>query len=344
MYFVWLADRNLSALVSPAHEHSTRITAALAGGVEHHGHQCALQLADRGGSARGVGVLLALPCVIESGAFGSAASSSATFRRKIRIKRLEHPKECDPAALGRLLGLDRAPEVKRLRRQLTRFVAHHCAERLGAELARLRADQRGHLMGFCTLAAICAPVTANALSSNAHVPRRHLAMPASPDYWINDRSGDPLLVMTGEIDAALTKALPGVLREVRQVVGERRAPCLRPRWLEPQAVHHADQGWLRRADLSNLAELGRCRGLQEQPRAARARGFSSAPQRSPAHRGARPQRASRVVKLATERKHLSDIVKMIAYQAESDPLAMLAAHYARPDQQRRTLPHELFGR
>jgi hypothetical protein len=31
-------------------------------------------------------------------------------------------------------------------------------------------------------------------------------MPADTDYWINDRSGDPLLVVTGEVDAALTKA------------------------------------------------------------------------------------------------------------------------------------------
>jgi hypothetical protein len=47
-------------------------------------------------------------------------------------------------------------------------------------------------------------------------------MPASTDYWINDRSGDPLLVITGETNAALTKALPRLLREVRDVVGERR--------------------------------------------------------------------------------------------------------------------------
>ena len=47
-------------------------------------------------------------------------------------------------------------------------------------------------------------------------------MPASTDYWINDSSGDPLLVITGEIDAALTKALPRLLREVREVVGERK--------------------------------------------------------------------------------------------------------------------------
>ncbi len=47
-------------------------------------------------------------------------------------------------------------------------------------------------------------------------------MPASTDYWINDRSGDPLLVVTGEVDAALTRALLRLLREVRDLVGERR--------------------------------------------------------------------------------------------------------------------------
>jgi hypothetical protein len=42
----------------------------------------------------------------------------------LRIKRPEHLKERDPAAFGRLLGLDRAPEVKTLRRRLTRLAAH----------------------------------------------------------------------------------------------------------------------------------------------------------------------------------------------------------------------------
>src|SRR5207245_11216711 len=52
--------------------------------------------------------------------------------------------------------------------------------------------------------------------------RRHPASPSSTDYWVNARSGDPLLVITGEVDAALTRALPRLLREVRDVVGERR--------------------------------------------------------------------------------------------------------------------------
>ena len=50
-----------------------------------------------------------------------------------------------------------------------------------------------------------------------------------------------------------------------------------------------------------------------------------------------------LVKLATERKHLTDIIKMIAYQAESDLLALLRPHYARVDQDGRTLLHELFA-
>src|SRR5271157_5606616 len=50
-----------------------------------------------------------------------------------------------------------------------------------------------------------------------------------------------------------------------------------------------------------------------------------------------------LVKLATERKHLTDIIKMVAYQVESDLLALLQPHYARVDQEGRTLLHELFA-
>jgi len=81
-----------------------------------------------GSSVPGVGVLLALPCLVESGLFrisrklyseiGPAFYGLRTtlltllLMALLRIKRPEHLKECDPAAFGRLLGLDRAPEVK----------------------------------------------------------------------------------------------------------------------------------------------------------------------------------------------------------------------------------------
>lgn len=50
-----------------------------------------------------------------------------------------------------------------------------------------------------------------------------------------------------------------------------------------------------------------------------------------------------IVKLATERKHLTDLIKMLAYQAESDLLNFLRPHYPRAGQEGRTLLHELFA-
>jgi len=50
-----------------------------------------------------------------------------------------------------------------------------------------------------------------------------------------------------------------------------------------------------------------------------------------------------VVKLATERKHLTDLIKMIAYQAESDLFNLLQPHYRRAEQEGRTLLHELLA-
>jgi hypothetical protein len=56
----------------------------------------------------------------------------------------------------------------------------------------------------------------------AHVARMRLAMPATTDYWVNDAEGDPLFVVTAEANAGLVKMLPGVLAEVRALVGPRR--------------------------------------------------------------------------------------------------------------------------
>jgi transposase len=465
-----------------------------------------------GSSVPGVGVLLALPCLVESGlirisrklygeigpAFYGLRTTLLTLllMALLRIKRPEHLKEKDPAAFGRLLGLDRAPEVKTLRRRLTRLAAQHCAEQLGAELARVRVDQRGHLMGFLYVDGhVRAYHGERPISSNAYVARRHLAMPASTDYWINDSSGDPLLVITGEVDAALTKAMPRLLREVREVVGERRVTIVFDRggWspqlfaemikngfdvltyrkghcrrinerrfirrranLDGRFVEYLlhDQpvrllkGKLRLRQVTRLCDSGHQtnvitslwdlrdievayrmfdrwrqenffkymreeflldalvdyqiepedptrtipnperRALDKEIRTARAdvakleREFGAAAtnnveRRRPTMRGFKiahsklgkqlrkvrthlsrllnqrrnlPKRVEvrelserAVVKLATERKHLTDIIKMVAYQAESDLIALLRPHYARVDQEGRTLLHELFA-
>ena len=465
-----------------------------------------------GSAVPAVGVLLALACLVESGllrisrklygeigpAFYGLRTTLLTLllMALLRIKRPEHLKERDPAAFGRLLGLDRAPEVKTLRRRLTRLAAHHRAEQLGAELARLRVDQRGHLMGFLYVDGhVRAYHGQRPIASKAYVARRHLAMPANTDYWINDRSGDPLFVITGEVNAALTKAFPRLLREVRDVIGERRVTIVFDRggwspklfntiikdgfdvltyrvgrcrriherrfircraefdgcWvdylLHDQSVRFL-KGKLRLRQVTRLCDNGHQtqvitsrwdlrdvevayrmferwrqenffkymreeflldalidyqiepedptrtipnperRALDKEIQAARAdlarlereygaAAASNAEQCRPTMRGFKiaygklgkqlrmardrvaqlcaqrqdlPKRVEvrdlnerAVVKLATERKHLTDIIKMVAYQTESDLLALLRPHYARADQEGRTLLHELFA-
>lgn len=44
-----------------------------------------------------------------------------------------------------------------------------------------------------------------------------------------------------------------------------------------------------------------------------------------------------IVKLAPERKHLTNLIKMLAYQAESDLLRLVTPHYRRASQEGRTL-------
>jgi hypothetical protein len=44
-----------------------------------------------------------------------------------------------------------------------------------------------------------------------------------------------------------------------------------------------------------------------------------------------------IVRLAPERQHLMNLIKMVAYQAESDLLALVRPHYRRADQEGRTL-------
>ncbi len=49
-----------------------------------------------------------------------------------------------------------------------------------------------------------------------------ISMPATSDYWVNDSAGDPLFVVTAEANAGLVKMLPGILDQVRALVGKRR--------------------------------------------------------------------------------------------------------------------------
>jgi DNA-binding CsgD family transcriptional regulator len=193
------------------------------------------------GSATAVpraGVLLALPVLIGSGVFecaqkiyGSLGPAFYGLRTSLltlllmalwRIKRPEGLKEYSPQDLGRVLGLDRAPEVKTLRRKLARLAAAGRAAQFGQALAQQRVALRGAALGFLYTDGHVRVYHGHHTLPKAHVARMRISLPATSDYWVNDSMGDPLFVVTAEANAGLVKMLPGILAQVRALVGKRR--------------------------------------------------------------------------------------------------------------------------
>lgn len=189
------------------------------------------------------GVLLAVPALLRSGVLDVAASVygkalapafyglrttvvTLVFLALLRIKRPEELKEYAPGDLGKLLGLDRAPEVKTLRRKLGRLADCNQAERFGYELARRRIGERGRMVGFLYVDGHVRVYHGKHAIPKAHVPQMRLSVPATTDYWVNDAGGQPLFVVTAEANAGMHRMLVDVTAQIRELVGPKRRPTM----------------------------------------------------------------------------------------------------------------------
>ena len=184
------------------------------------------------------GVLLAIPALVASdvlpvarqiyGSIGPAFYGLRTtlvayiLLALLRIPRPEALKEYAPAELGRIVGLDRLPEVKTLRRKLARLASRKASQEFGRELARRRIAARGRMMGFLYIDGHVRAYHGKHTIPKAYVTRTRLAAPGTTDYWVNDKKGEPLFVVTAEANAAMTRMLVPVLEEVRNLIGPRR--------------------------------------------------------------------------------------------------------------------------
>ena len=52
--------------------------------------------------------------------------------------------------------------------------------------------------------------------------QRQVVTPAATDTWVHDADGEPLLVVTSEVNAKLTQVLEPILADVRRLVGDQR--------------------------------------------------------------------------------------------------------------------------
>jgi len=184
------------------------------------------------------GVLLAVPLFAASGAlavferiYGSLGAAFYGLRSTVvclflmallRIKYPENLKEYSPPDLGQIMGLDRMPEVKTLRRKLRQLAGAKKGEELMRGLAELRIEGDIGRVGYIYLDGHVREYHGKHPLGKAHITGKRISAPAATDTWVNDAEGDPLFVVTSELNAGLTKMLPKILTEVREMVGKER--------------------------------------------------------------------------------------------------------------------------
>ena len=202
------------------------------------------------------GALLALPAMLELGlldvgekVYGSLRNGfyglrstllSLGFMALLRIRNPERMQFEAPGELGTLLGLDRAPETKTIRRKLAELVERGQATRLSAGLAERWVRDAPRALGYLYVDGhVRAYHGEKHRLTKTHVARRRLCMQATTDYWVNDKNAEPLFFVTGEANERLIKSMKAtVLPEVRRLAGKRRVTMIfdregwSPKWFK----------------------------------------------------------------------------------------------------------------
>jgi hypothetical protein len=188
----------------------------------------------------GAGVLLALAALLEQGlvevgerVYGRLSNGffglrsvllTFAFMALLRIKTPEQLTECAPGELGLLLGLDRVPEVKTLRRKLREMGARGLARAFARQLAERWANAEPRELALLYVDGHVRPYHGRThVLPKHHVQQRGRALPGTKDFHVNDRRADPLFFVTAEANEGLLAMLDStLLPEVRRLVGPTR--------------------------------------------------------------------------------------------------------------------------
>jgi transposase len=188
------------------------------------------------------GALLVLPALVVGGlvdVFGEVYGTSRAafyslrslvltlvFAALVGASRAEGLTRIDPVDLGRLIGLDRAPEVATVRRRIEELAGLQRTD----ELYRLLAER--HLQAVpeaCGLFYVDGHVRSyhgSARLPKAHIARARIAGPGEEDTWITDARGDGVLCWTGEPGKSLAGELARATTEIRRLVGPDARPTV----------------------------------------------------------------------------------------------------------------------
>ena len=145
------------------------------------------------------------------------------FQALLREPRAEGAARIDPRALGRVLGLDRAPEVKTIRRKLGELAAAGKAAELQMAIARRHAAARPDELGFFYIDGHTRAYFGKRDVQKMHVARLKFPGPGTEETWVTDGAGDPLLVVMAEPSTSLAAQIRDLLPRLRDLAGQAEA-------------------------------------------------------------------------------------------------------------------------
>ena len=188
------------------------------------------------------GLLLALPALAETGLAQTARGVygrlkngfyglemllvTLVFLALLREPRAEGATRVPPAALGRVLGLDRAPEVKTIRRKLGELASAGRAADWQLAIARHHAQERPDTLGFLYIDGHTRAYFGTRQVQKMHVARLKFPGPATEETWVTDDRGDPLLVVLAEPSSSLAAQIKTLLPQLRADCGPDARPVL----------------------------------------------------------------------------------------------------------------------
>jgi Helix-turn-helix domain len=184
------------------------------------------------------GLLLALPALEGTGLLGAAREVygqvkdgfyglGATLLTLVFLAlagepRAEGATRVPPAALGRVPVLDRAPEVKTIRRKLGELATAGQAADLIMALARRHAAARPDALGFLYVDGHARVYYGTRIVQKTHVARLKFPAPATMETWVTGQDGDPVFMVAAEPSDSLAGELRRLLPDLRGIVGQGR--------------------------------------------------------------------------------------------------------------------------
>jgi len=181
------------------------------------------------------GVLCALPALLSNGLLSGVDKSLGklggyyhalhvllllAFMALGRIKTVESLRGKAPGEIGKLMGLDRIPEVRCLRKKMDQLSAGESAERWAVELGRTWMEAEPKSVGTLYVDGHMRVYHGHKTKPpRKYVSRQRLCLRGSTDYWVNDAIGRPFFVIDKLVDPGLLKVLredivPRLLEEV----------------------------------------------------------------------------------------------------------------------------------